>query len=118
MSATPAEARTADDAVRPELRLIGVAILVVLLAAAVLLYVFPGEAGEPTDAILEPLRFAWPVRPELTAMFMGSCYGAGAYFSGLVRSELARGGRLLPGNRRLRLVDGHRDVPALGQVQP
>lgn len=80
MSATPTEARTADDAVRPELRWIGVAIMVVLLAAAVLLYVFPGEAGEPTDAILEPLRFAWPVRPEMTAMFMGSCYGAGAYF--------------------------------------
>jgi hypothetical protein len=80
MSRRRAEARTADDAVRSELRWIGVVIMVVLLAAAILLYVFPGEAGEPTDAILEPLRFAWPVGPEMSAMFMGSCYGAGAYF--------------------------------------
>lgn len=73
-------ATTSDDAVRPELKWIGVVIFVVLLIASLLLYVLPAETGGQTDRLLEPARFAWPVKPEMTAMFMGSCYGAGAYF--------------------------------------
>lgn len=68
------------DLVRPELRWIGIFILVVLITASVVLYVFSREAGRTTDSFLQPGGFAWPVKPEMTAMFMGSCYGAGAYF--------------------------------------
>lgn len=82
MRATPVAGQRGarDDGVRAELRWIGVVILIVLLTASVLLYVLPAETGKATDSLLEPARFAWPVRPEMTAMFMGSCYGAGAYF--------------------------------------
>jgi hypothetical protein len=68
------------DAVRPELKSIGILIFVVLVTAAVLLYVFAADAGRKTDSLLQPGGFAWPVKPAMTAMFMGSCYGAGAYF--------------------------------------
>lgn len=72
--------RARPDLVRPELRSIGIFILAVLITASVLLYVFPVEAGRTSDSFLQPGAFAWPVKPEMTAMFMGSCYGAGAYF--------------------------------------
>jgi hypothetical protein len=68
------------DCVRPELKWIGIFIFVVLVTAAVVLYVFPAHAGSKTDSFLQPGGFAWPVKPEMTAMFMGSCYAAGAYF--------------------------------------
>lgn len=76
---TPAGAAR-SDAVRPELRWIGIVILAVLLTASVLLYVFPDRVGRQTDSFLDPGGFAWPVGPHMTAMFMGACYGAGAYF--------------------------------------
>ena len=72
--------RARPDLVRPELRWIGIFILVVLITASVVLYLFAAEAGKKTDSFLQPGGFAWPVKPEMTAMFMGSCYGAGAYF--------------------------------------
>lgn len=72
--------RARADLVRPELRWIGIFILLVLITASVLLYLFPVEAGKTTDSFLQPGGFAWPVKPKMTAMFMGSCYGAGAYF--------------------------------------
>jgi hypothetical protein len=72
--------RSGTDAIRPELRWIGILIFVVLVTAAVLLYIVPSDAGKTTDSFLQPGGFAWPVKPEMTAMFMGSCYGAGAYF--------------------------------------
>lgn len=80
MSAAVSTGRPRDDAVNPELKWIGVAVFIVLLVASLLLYLLPAETGKPSDAFLEPARFAWPVKPEMTAMFMGSCYGAGAYF--------------------------------------
>lgn len=76
----PGSQLAGSDAIRPELRWIGIVILAVLVTASVLLYVFAGAAGEKTDAFLQPGGFAWPVKPTMTAMFMGSCYGAGAYF--------------------------------------
>ena len=68
------------DAVRPELRWVGIVVLAVLLTASVLLYLFPERVGRQTDGFLDPGAFAWPVAPHMTAMFMGACYGAGAYF--------------------------------------
>lgn len=68
------------DLVRDEFRRVAIVVLAVLLAAAVLLYALPAQSGRPSGELLEPARFAWPVKPEMTAMFMGSCYAAGAYF--------------------------------------
>jgi len=77
---TPQPDAARSDAVRRELRWIGIVILAVLLTASVLLYLFPERVGRQTDSFLDPGGFAWPVGPHMTAMFMGACYGAGAYF--------------------------------------
>lgn len=80
MATTTETPPVADDAIRPELRGVGIVVLAVLLTASVLLYGFPGQVAKTTDGFLDPGGFAWPVQPQMTAMFMGACYGAGAYF--------------------------------------
>src|SRR6266487_5592519 len=68
-----------DDRVLPATRTLAAIIVPFLLAAFVLLYLFPGETGR---------WFAWEVRPRMTPLVMSSGYLAGAYF--FVRVALAR----------------------------
>lgn len=60
-----------DDRLLPETRWIAALIVPFLIAAFGILYL------RPADAVW---RFAWPVRPPMTALLMGAGYIAGAYF--------------------------------------
>ncbi len=68
-----------SDRVRLETRLVSALILVILLLAFVLLYLWPAN----TDQL-----FAWTIKPEMTPLFMGAGYLSGAYF--FLRSLFAR----------------------------
>ena len=57
-----------DDRVLPATRTLAAIIVPFLLAAFVLLYLFPGETGR---------WFAWEVRPRMTPLVMSSGYLAG-----------------------------------------
>jgi hypothetical protein len=65
--------------VRPLTRIVAAVIIPFLVAAFVILYFFPGESGR---------RFAWEIRPAMTAVWMGAGYLGGAYF--FLRVLLAR----------------------------
>ncbi len=52
-------------------RIVAAVIVPVLLLAFLILYFFPDQTGE---------RFAWPIRPHMTSMFIGVGYVGGAYF--------------------------------------
>jgi hypothetical protein len=65
------EVAARDDRVLPETRWLAAAIVPVLVAAFVLLYLFPDH----TDA-----TFAWMVCPRMAPLIMGAGYIAGAYF--------------------------------------
>jgi hypothetical protein len=60
-----------DDRILPETRLVAGLVIVVLLLAFTILYVFPTHTGT---------NFAWAVAPPLTPMLIGAGYMAGAYF--------------------------------------
>jgi hypothetical protein len=60
----------ADDHVMPTTRAVAIAIIPVLTAAFVILYLFPTRTEE---------LWAWTISPTMTAMFMGGGYLAGAY---------------------------------------
>src|SRR5688500_6655527 len=60
-----------DDAVLRETRWASLAIVAILLPAVVVLWGLPGDTAD---------LWAWPVKPEMSAIFMGSGYAAGAYF--------------------------------------
>ena len=60
-----------DDRVLPATRWAALAVFLILVAAAVVLWGSPGRTGD---------LWAWAIQPELMAMFLGSGYGAGAYF--------------------------------------
>jgi hypothetical protein len=60
-----------DDRILPITKIISAIIAPVLVLAVVLLYFLPGD----TDR-----HWAWTIRPELTAMFMGAGYASGAYY--------------------------------------
>jgi hypothetical protein len=75
-SAFPAHAGAAtpaarDDGVYPEIRVIAAIIVLVLIAAAVILYGMPARTGE---------FFAWPIKPDMTPLMMGAGYIGGAWF--------------------------------------
>ena len=59
-----------DDRILLQTRLVLVVVIPFLLLAFLILYVFPDLSGE---------RFAWEIKPHMTAMFIGSGYLGGAY---------------------------------------
>jgi hypothetical protein len=54
-----------------EIRLLAAVVVLILIAAVVILYLFPDTNGE---------RWAWPVRPRLSAMTLGGIYVGGTLF--------------------------------------
>lgn len=68
-----------DDRILPLTRLVSVVIVPVLLAAFVILYLFPDRTEE---------LFAWTIQPRMTPLLMGAGYLAGSYF--FVRAIFSR----------------------------
>jgi hypothetical protein len=60
-----------DDRILPITRWVAAVIVPFLIAAFIILYIFPDNTTE---------LFAWTINPRMTAMLMGSGYIAGAYF--------------------------------------
>ncbi|HUR83803.1 MAG TPA: hypothetical protein VMY78_00530 [Solirubrobacteraceae bacterium] len=60
-----------DDAVEPAMRIAALVVVAVLLPALVILWGLPGDTAD---------LWAWTIKPDLTPIFMGAGYGAGAYF--------------------------------------
>lgn len=69
----------APDRVLGVTRLLAAIIVPILLAAFIMLYLFPNDSGR---------LFAWPIKPPLSAMLLGATYLGGAYF--FTRVFLAR----------------------------
>lgn len=59
-----------DDRILPATRLVAGLVVPVLILAFIILYLFPETSGE---------RFAWPIKPDMTAAFMGAGYLGGAW---------------------------------------
>jgi len=70
---------TRGDAVLPAMRIVALVVVAVLLPALVILWGLPGKTAD---------LWAWTIKPDLTPIFMGAGYGAGAYF--FIRVYLAR----------------------------
>ena len=68
-----------DDRVLPETHLLAWFVSPFLIAAAYILLGFPDQTGA---------LFAWPIKPPMTAMMLGSAYLGGLYF--FIRVGLAR----------------------------
>lgn len=60
-----------DDRILPATHWASLAIVLILIPALVILWGFPDRTGD---------LWAWSFRPDMTPIFMGSGYGAGAYF--------------------------------------
>ncbi len=60
-----------DDSVLPEMRVAALVVVAVLIPALVILWGLPSRTAD---------LWAWPIKPDLTPIFMGAGYGAGAYF--------------------------------------
>ena len=60
-----------DDQILPAMRWTALVVVVVLVPALVILWGFPGRTAD---------LWAWTIKPDLTPIFMGAGYGAGAYF--------------------------------------
>jgi hypothetical protein len=60
-----------DDQVLPAVRTASLIIVLILVPAVIVLWGTPGHT---------PDRWAWTIKPHLTAVFLGSGYGAGAFF--------------------------------------
>jgi peptidoglycan/LPS O-acetylase OafA/YrhL len=60
-----------DDRVLPEMHWAALVVFVILVPAVVVLWGTPGHTHE---------RWAWTIKPDLTPIFLGAGYGAGAYF--------------------------------------
>jgi len=60
-----------DDRLLPETRWASLGIVAILVPAVVVLWGFPSRTHD---------AWAWAIKPEMTAIFMGAGYGAGAYF--------------------------------------
>jgi hypothetical protein len=73
MQQLPSAPRTGSPhgTIRPFTRIVAAIIIPFLLAAFLILYFFPEETGR---------RFAWEIRPAMTAIWMGAGYLGGAYF--------------------------------------
>lgn len=67
-----------DDRVLPYTRWLSLFIVPFLIAAFVILYVFPGRTAE---------LFAWPIKPSTTSRTLASAYLGGAYFFSRVLVE-------------------------------
>ena len=63
--------RVRDDRLFPETRWAALIVFFILLPATGILWVAPDRTGD---------LWAWMIQPELTPIFLGSGYGAGAYF--------------------------------------
>lgn len=74
----PSAAPARDDAIMPITRLVAAAVLPLLLAAFLILYVWPETTGR---------LFAWEIASPLTAAWMGAGYLGGAYFFARVLTE-------------------------------
>jgi len=59
-----------DDRILLQTRLVLIVVIPFLLLAFLILYIFPDLSGE---------RFAWAIKPHMTALFIGSGYLGGAY---------------------------------------
>jgi len=60
-----------DDRVLPATKWVALVVVLVLLPALVILWGMPGETAG---------LWSWTIKPDLTPIFMGAGYGAGAYF--------------------------------------
>ena len=60
-----------DDSVTPAMRVAAVVVVAVLVPALVILWGLPSDTED---------LWAWTIHPDLTPIFMGAGYGAGAYF--------------------------------------
>src|SRR5919107_3477447 len=60
-----------DDRLRPETRWAALIVFFILVPASAILWVAPDRTGD---------LWAWTIQPELTPIFLGAGYGAGAYF--------------------------------------
>jgi hypothetical protein len=60
-----------DDRVLPETRWAALVVFLILVPASAILWIAPDRTGD---------LWAWMIKPELTPVFLGSGYGAGAYF--------------------------------------
>jgi hypothetical protein len=67
-----------DDHVCVPTRVLALVIIPFLLGAFVILYGFPSHTAR---------LFAWPIKPTMTAMMLGSAYFGGAYFFVRVLAE-------------------------------
>jgi peptidoglycan/LPS O-acetylase OafA/YrhL len=65
------ETAVPDDSVLPAMRAVAVVVVLVLLPALVILWGLPARTAD---------LWAWTIKPDLTPIFMGAGYGAGAYF--------------------------------------
>lgn len=73
------EAIAGTDRVRPPVRWLAVLVLPFLFIAAGILLLLPGRSAE---------LFAWPIRPPLTGMVLGSAYVGGmVFFAGVLRTR-------------------------------
>jgi len=63
------------DRIYPVTRILGAVVIPFLALAVLILYFFPDQTGQ---------RFAWPVKPPLTAMLMAAAYAGGIYFFSFV----------------------------------
>ena len=59
------------DRVLTASRVLAAIIVPVLVAAFIMLYLFPNDTGR---------LFAWPIKPTMSAMMLGATYLGGAYF--------------------------------------
>lgn len=71
MARPASDPRVPDDRVLPVTRGVALAIVPFLLLAFVVLYFWPADTGR---------LFAWPIKPTLTPLILGSVYLGGAYF--------------------------------------
>jgi hypothetical protein len=71
MAARTADPLVRDDRVLPLTRAVSAAIIPFLVLAFVVLYFWPGDTGR---------LFAWPIKPPITPLILGSVYLGGAYF--------------------------------------
>jgi hypothetical protein len=86
MAATRAvQAPERDDRVLPATRWASWGIVAILLPAVVVLWGLPARTAD---------AWAWTIKPEMTPIFMGAGYGAGAYFF----TRVALGSRWHPGS--------------------
>jgi len=60
-----------DDRLLPEMRWAALVVFIILVPAVIVLWGSPGHTAD---------RWAWTIAPDLTPIFLGSGYAAGAYF--------------------------------------